>query len=125
MLTSQKMLSLVSNRYLELILLPTEQCNFRCVYCYEDFMIGKMQPNKVNAIKKLISQRAADLDVLKISWFGGEPLAAKDIVYDISEHILNLCRDNPALQYISTMTTNGFMLNQSVLTKLVSLGIRS
>ena len=29
---------------LHLILLPTEACNFRCTYCYEDFRLGRMEP---------------------------------------------------------------------------------
>jgi len=29
----------LSPRHQELILLPTEKCNFRCTYCYEDFVI--------------------------------------------------------------------------------------
>ena len=32
----------LSNEYLHLIVLPTEKCNFRCTYCYEDFLNGKM-----------------------------------------------------------------------------------
>ena len=32
----------ISPRIQELILLPTEKCNFRCTYCYEDFELGKM-----------------------------------------------------------------------------------
>lgn len=27
----------------QLIILPTEKCNFRCTYCYEDFLISKMK----------------------------------------------------------------------------------
>ena len=30
----------ISPRVQELILLPTEKCNFRCTYCYEDFKIS-------------------------------------------------------------------------------------
>src|SRR5688572_26691637 len=29
-------------RSLQLILMPTEECNFRCVYCYESFARGTM-----------------------------------------------------------------------------------
>ena len=31
----------LTTRRLHLILLPTEQCNFRCKYCYEDFQHGR------------------------------------------------------------------------------------
>jgi uncharacterized protein len=31
----------ISRKVQQLIILPTEKCNFRCSYCYEDFMIGK------------------------------------------------------------------------------------
>jgi len=34
---------------LELTLYPTEKCNFRCVYCYEDFALGRMTPRSPSA----------------------------------------------------------------------------
>jgi wyosine [tRNA(Phe)-imidazoG37] synthetase (radical SAM superfamily) len=37
---------LFSNRLLDLTLLPIEQCNFRCTYCYETFADGKMKPDR-------------------------------------------------------------------------------
>lgn len=125
MLSKERILNLITNRFLELIILPTEQCNFRCVYCYEDFSVGKMKNNVVEAIKKLLAQRISGLDALKISWFGGEPLAAKDIVYDISNFVLQLREQYPQLQYVSGMTTNAFSLKEPVLRKLVSLGVTS
>lgn len=45
---------LLSNQSQELILFPTEQCNFRCTYCYEDFKLGRMSNGTVNGIKALI-----------------------------------------------------------------------
>jgi uncharacterized protein len=125
MLSKERLMSFISNRFLELIILPTEQCNFRCVYCYEDFSIGKMKRNTVEAIKKLILNRINTIDMLKISWFGGEPLAAKDIVYEISDFIMQLCKKYPSLKYISSMTTNAFQLKKEILLKLVSLGIKN
>jgi uncharacterized protein len=32
-----------TDRSLRLIVMPTGQCNFRCVYCYESFLRGKWQ----------------------------------------------------------------------------------
>lgn len=47
----------LSSSNLELIILPTEHCNFRCLYCYEDFQVGRMKRPVVESIKKLISLR--------------------------------------------------------------------
>src|SRR3990167_3063672 len=115
---------LLSHKNLELILFPTEQCNFRCTYCYEDFSIGRMRTQVIEGVKNLIRQRAEDLEILKISWFGGEPLAAKDIVYNISEYAKNICVQR-SIKFISGMTTNGFLLKENTLTKLFNSGVTS
>jgi uncharacterized protein len=104
-------------RIFHLILFPTEQCNFRCVYCYEDFEIGKMSDETVEGIKNLLSSRAKDLSSLHLSWFGGEPLLARKIVLDISKHAFELSQ-----QYHFTLsgdvTTNGYLLNEAILKPL-------
>ncbi|GGI58450.1 radical SAM protein [Winogradskyella haliclonae] len=111
-------------RFLNLILFPTEKCNFRCTYCYEDFKLGKMKPWVINAIKELISNRINDLTRLEISWFGGEPLIAKNIVLDISRFIVeNAKKYNPDLDYRSNMTTNAYYLNRELFESLVVNGI--
>jgi uncharacterized protein len=63
-----------SNDLLHLIILPTERCNFRCVYCYEDFSIGTMKPPVIAGIKRLLARRIPNLRQLRIAWFGWEPL---------------------------------------------------
>lgn len=110
----------LSPRRLELIILPTEQCNFRCTYCYEDFKIGKMRPEVVTGIKNLILHRISDLRTLVIQWFGGEPLAAKDIMLDISRHARRLCTENGA-RLLTIITTNGSLLRAPLLDQLVTL----
>jgi uncharacterized protein len=114
--------AMLTSKYLELIVLPTEQCNFRCTYCYEDFSIGKMQPDIVSGLKQLITRRAPALERLKIAWFGGEPLAAKDIVYTISEHAHTLAGEFN-IDYTGSMTTNGFLLTLNTAKKLLAVGV--
>ena len=59
----QELVTAFRSDSLHLILLPTERCNFRCAYCYEDFAIGRMRPETVLAIKRLIDRRLEDLPI--------------------------------------------------------------
>ena len=70
----------LATNILNLTVLPTEQCNFRCVYCYESFCRGGMSPVVVTALERFLDLRAPGLDRLSIAWFGGEPLLAADVV---------------------------------------------
>ncbi|HUO89209.1 MAG TPA: radical SAM protein [Rhizomicrobium sp.] len=98
------------NDKLDLRLLPTEQCNFRCTYCYETFEEKKMRPAVVAGVKALISRRAASLNELHIDWFGGEPTLAADIVADISRHAIAESRRHGFL-LTAAITTNGYFLD--------------
>ncbi len=110
-----------SHRHLNLILFPTEKCNFRCSYCYEDFETGRMRPTIIAALKSLLDRRMNELESLELSWFGGEPLLAKDIVYDLSEYILHRVR--PGLRYRANMTTNGYLLDRDTAIRLITCGV--
>ncbi|WP_447172201.1 radical SAM protein [Shewanella sp. 0m-8] len=116
----QALSSSLSKENFHLILYPTEQCNFRCVYCYEDFEIGQMPTWLVDATKLLIEKKAKTLKLLSLSWFGGEPLLAKDIVFDLAEHALQLA-EKYHFKLGGDMTTNGLLLDVKTLSKLVSL----
>src|SRR5262245_23043526 len=80
----------LDNRHLKLTILPTEQCNFRCTYCYEDFELGMMPRWAVDGLKRLMTVRAPELRVLDLRWFGGEPLMAFPIVAELCEHAQTL-----------------------------------
>ncbi|HRQ34476.1 MAG TPA: radical SAM protein [Chiayiivirga sp.] len=107
-------------RSLELIILPTEKCNFRCTYCYEDFAIGKMRKPVQRGIVSLINNRAPSLDSLRLSWFGGEPLLAIDVVKEISSTAMDICHDY-GVNFGGGMTTNGYLLDHKTLKGLCSL----
>ncbi len=115
---------LATNKIFELIILPTELCNFRCKYCYEDFSIGRMKKETITGIKALLRKRCANLNYLNISWFGGEPLTAKDIVLEISEYASILARKYSQLSYKASMTTNGYFLDIKTANTLAKVGVK-
>jgi uncharacterized protein len=118
-------LAALNNRTFHLILFPTEKCNFRCTYCYEDFKIGKMNQSVVKGVKSLLESKFKVVSQLQVEWFGGEPLLALPIVEEISEHIVRLAKANEQVAYNGAMTTNAYLLRPDVFERLVSLGITS
>lgn len=118
--TKSQIANCISSRQLELTILPTEKCNFRCTYCYEDFELGRMKPHVIEGINRLISVRAPGLENLGLSWFGGEPLLAMPVVEKISRHAKELSQAY-GFTLQGGLTTNGYLLNRENLSLLVSL----
>ncbi|MGR0482915.1 MAG: radical SAM protein [Candidatus Electronema sp. V4] len=119
----KELIASLRDDFLELIILPTEKCNFRCVYCYENFSIGQMNKTVVNGIKNIIKNHIYNQRALFVSWFGGEPLLALPIIDDISSCILSTIGERTTFHYKANMTTNGYLLNLSTIRHLSKLGI--
>lgn len=122
--TRRQIASAISPRIQELILLPTEKCNFRCTYCYEDFKIGKMSSAVQSGIQKFLDRRVPELEQLRLSWFGGEPLLAKDVVLRIARHAFELC-ESYNVQFSGGLTTNAYLLSLPLAKELLALRQKS
>lgn len=103
---------------LELILLASEDCNFRCKYCYEEFQRGTMLPEVRAGVKNLVRQSAPGLRSLQIRWFGGEPLYGFSAIEDLAPFFSQVC-DEQGLSFSSHMTTNGYLLTPDVAGRLL------
>lgn len=108
-----------SHKKQELTIFPTEQCNFRCTYCYEDFELGKMSVEVQDGIINFIKRRAPELDYLMLKWFGGEPLAAADVMKRICREAKVICDEN-GVKLSGGTTTNAWLLNLDLFEELVA-----
>lgn len=108
---------------MHLVIMPTESCNFRCTYCYESFLRGKMKEPIIRGLQLFLNEKAKVIQNLSVSWFGGEPLLALDVIKDISTSILQIVKEKP-LNYSSDLVTNGYLLTPEVFTELINLEIR-
>ncbi len=104
---------------MQLILLASEDCNFRCTYCYEDFLRGTMKPWVRQGIKRLIERRAGSLRHLSVNWFGGEPLYGFQAIEDLGPFFIEVAAKY-GISFSSQMTTNGYLLTPEVATKLLT-----
>ncbi len=112
-------------KILRIILLPNEDCNFSCLYCYET--LRKIRANKFlflnlrSFIEKYVYQKKPE--IVEISWFGGEPLLSPSIIIEFTKKIRKICEEYKVKEFISDVTTNGYFLTPQLFKELVKCGI--
>lgn len=117
--------STLDEHYLHLIIMPTESCNLRCIYCYEDFKINKMPTAVIDGLKSLIKKRAIDLKQLNIGWFGGEPLLGMSVIREIATVALECAQNHKQFTFTSSISTNAVKLTDRYFNELIQLGVKS
>ena len=98
------------NKTLLITLMPTEGCNFRCPYCYENHNNIFMSKDNLIAIQNFIEQNISSFDKLELNWFGGEPTLCMDYIKSFSSFILSL-KEKHDFIFHSNITSNGYLLN--------------
>lgn len=124
MLEIKTIKTVMNERYLYLVIMPTEDCNFRCKYCYETYEKKKMSKALQDAIINYVRKNITKYSGLSVSWFGGEPLMALDIIEYLAENFIKICKASKRV-YMSGITTNGYGLTQEVFEKLYKLKVLS
>lgn len=97
-------------------ILTTTNCNARCFYCYES-ELPKLNMDETTASKLvdyMIQHREGK--TLKLHWFGGEPLVCLNRI----DQVCNALKTKD-VQYISTMTSNGYLFDDEVVEKATAL----
>ena len=127
---TQKLLALHHHRQticfdssrLGLTICPTLQCNFRCPYCFEQVW-KQYGPMSAETQKRLLTfiMNYKNIRHLAITWYGGEPLLAFDVIVQLTEKIKRL----PLAFEGSCMVTNGYLLNSEKIEQLNELKINS
>jgi len=109
---------------MHLLILPTEECNFRCEYCYETFPHGEMAKDVKDGLKSYVAQKGSILNDLFVSWFGGEPLLAANVIEELSQSfIATATKFN--FNYSAEIATNGYYLTIEMFKQLLSWKVNS
>lgn len=77
---------------LSLTIAPTLECNFSCEYCFESHTKNIMSIEIQNEIYSWVKVAAQDKMNVNITWYGGEPLLAKIIIFEMSENMIKICK---------------------------------
>ena len=102
-----------------LTIAPTLGCNMACPYCFESHKNKKgMDLETQEQLLNFIKAFTKDASMLKIIWFGGEPLIELNTIVNLSHKIIELCTKNN-IRYESSIVTNGILLNYNTAKILV------
>lgn len=105
-------------------IMPTDACNFRCPYCYEDHAAASMSWEMLAQIKEYLAAQAPHFKAVNIGWFGGEPTLCKDMVLDVATFMKEIQKKH-SFRYTSHMTTNGYLLTDDLLKNFFLAGVTS
>ena len=103
-----------------LVIYPTLSCNFDCYYCYEKNRAGVMSKEIQEKIIEFVEFHAEKKKDIKLTWFGGEPLLAINIIYYLSEKIKDICIKNK-VKYFSHIISNGYLFTDEIILKLKNI----
>lgn len=104
-------------KYLRLYI--TQNCNFKCTYCFEkkhsgfEFMSLETIINSFKAYKKYLDNDSLP-SIIKINYYGGEPLLNFDLIKSSLPYLKEIFKEY--MKYIKiTINTNGTLLNPEII----------
>ncbi|MDR0523758.1 MAG: radical SAM protein [Candidatus Methanoplasma sp.] len=101
-----------SGGQMALTISPTTECNARCHYCFErGIEQAKMSVETADLLVEFIDRELTGREI-SISWFGGEPLLATDVIDRIVRQL-----NSRGISIKSSVTTNGSLIDDGVLAK--------
>jgi uncharacterized protein len=112
-----------SRRWLSLTIAPTINCNFRCTYCYQEHPNQKMGPDVQDRLVARVEDAAAGGRSVSVTWFGGEPLLALDVVEALSGRFIEIV-ERRRVGYDAWIITNGSLLTREVAQRLRARRVR-
>lgn len=113
-----------ASQSLGLTIVPTQDCNFGCVYCFEkeNMNSARMNEETQNALVEYVKKNVPAEGKLQVCWYGGEPLLALDIIEKLTYQFLQICADKRAT-YEANIVTNGYSMTENIVQRLLACKI--
>lgn len=97
---------------LELWVCMTNECNFKCPYCFEKKRKDDLNEEIIDKLVEFIKSKKSIKQVI-INFYGGEPLLNLDMIFVLYEKVEAL-----GLKTKYQIITNGYLLNKQTIEKL-------
>lgn len=103
-------------------LVSSAGCNFDCPYCFEDKRPSIMSTEVRAAILALVDEQLPRLSQIAVTWFGGEPLLGKEVIWTLGRSLIERC-DTAGIAYSSGIITNGWHLDEETCRRLAEVRV--
>lgn len=114
MLRKRHAYSYPENGHVDIEILPTQHCNARCFYCFEqNYTSLTMDEKTISEVVNYICSRVKPEQEICFIWFGGEPLLGRNTIDKIISRVSSFFGE--ALRYYSSVTTNNSLIDQEIL----------
>lgn len=97
------------------VIYPTQACNARCHYCFEDGIVESlsMSSSVAQETVNFIQRNIAPSDEVVFRWFGGEPLLASDTITFVCDQVSRMY--DGSVEFSSNVTTNGYRIDDDLI----------
>lgn len=115
---------IIRSNTLEIMLIVTRQCNFRCVYCGQPHLKENMDIKTYDSILKFVENQinSYGYSSVYVTFFGGEPLIASENICSFLEKLQTLLSklstNEKTITYKAGMSTNGYLLTPKLFERL-------
>lgn len=99
---------------LDITLITTTACNFRCKYCAQEHVSHVMSKEVYENLIKYIIKHIYEFHTLKLVLFGGEPTLAFSNYIDYLDRILDICKFYKK-RFSGVMISNAYLLDDEML----------
>lgn len=111
------------NTSLQFVIMLSDNCNYHCVYCFEENQLCKFGDMTIETQKDTIDfikrecEKVKKLEIVNIEYFGGEPTLCSDIIINISNELTPYF-ESLNVKYESCIVTNGRFFNKEFIEKI-------
>jgi len=105
----------------------TDKCNFKCVYCFENFTGNKVVRYITQEIKNIFISnfkkylfymiKHEGAESLEVVWYGGEPSLDWDFIFQVNHDLMDFA-NGFGIRYENIIITNGFLMDDKIAKKL-------
>ena len=116
----------VDNYKYRMTIMPTQDCNLNCWYCYEKHTPGRMSVDVMDRVVRYTENlfQSRHIREFMLDWFGGEPLLYFDeVLFPLSVQLQELTK-RYAVRFTNSITTNGVLIDQRRIDKFKDIELK-